>query len=67
MGCDNPVILDKMFGPTVFQSLRVTASLEDGGWVIERGIASGSWTCWCVIPAQTEVDEHISELLDKKS
>ena len=35
IGSHNVVILDKMFGPTIFATLRITPDIERG-WVIER-------------------------------
>jgi hypothetical protein len=60
IGCDEPVKIDKMFGPAVFATLRITADYERG-WVIERQwIETGEWIEWCVIPAQIE-QEFTSE------
>lgn len=51
--------IDKMFGPTVFASLRITPDLERG-WLIERQwIKDGKWIEWCVIPAQ--IDEEFDD------
>lgn len=33
---DDPLKIDKMFGPLIFMPLRVTASIETCEWVIER-------------------------------
>jgi hypothetical protein len=55
MGCDDEIVLDKMFGPTVFATIRITPSLERGGWVIERAMDRG-WTEIMVLPAQVDAD-----------
>jgi len=53
------VVIDKMFGPTIFAMLRITPDIECG-WVIERKwIKNGAWIEWCVIPAQ--IDEEFLE------
>ena len=54
IGSNDTVTIDKMFGPTIFADLRITADCERG-WVIEREwIENGEWIEWCVIPAQIE-------------
>lgn len=59
IGTFDRVRIDKMFGPTIFADLRITASMERG-WVIERmWIKNGKWIEWCVIPAQ--IDEEFGE------
>ena len=59
IGSQHRVIVDKMFGPTVFVPLRITPDLERG-WVIERMWASSSdWIEWCTIPAQ--IDQEFTE------
>ncbi len=54
IGSNETITIDKMFGPTIFADLRITADTQRG-WVIERQwIESGEWVEWCVIPAQIE-------------
>lgn len=53
MKADDSIILDKLFGPTVFARLRITPMLEAGGWLVERSMANG-WVEICVLPAQVE-------------
>lgn len=60
LGYGYPIVLDKMFGPTIFAQLRVTAVIEREGWVIERAVRDG-WMELCVIPAQTDQDFESSE------
>lgn len=49
------VLIDKLFGPTIFSDLRITASIERGCWVIERKwINSGEFIEWVTIPNQIE-------------
>lgn len=63
IGSHNSVIIDKLFGPTIFADLRITPDCERG-WVIERKwIKTGMFIEWCVIPAQidrefTDMDEY---------
>jgi hypothetical protein len=62
MGSGDEVILDKLFGSTIFADLRITAKIRSGpvaesecGWVIERRrIDSGEWVRQTIIPAQLE-------------
>jgi len=59
IGSGEAVTIDKMFGPTVFADLRITANTERG-WVIERQwIETGEWIEWCVIPAQ--IDQEFTD------
>lgn len=54
MGVIKQVVLNKMFGPTIFADLRITIDLERG-WVVERRFGNdGKWVEWCIIPAQIE-------------
>lgn len=54
IGSNQSVILDKLYGPTIFADLRITADTEQG-WVVERQwIETGEWIEWCVIPAQID-------------
>jgi len=54
MGSGQSIVLDKLYGPTVFANLRITADAEKG-WVIERELGD-DWVEWCVIPAQLPQD-----------
>lgn len=59
MGSHETLIIDKLYGPTVFAELRITPDASRG-WVIERQWASDSeWIEWCVIPAQ--IDQEFDE------
>ena len=52
IGSDETLTIEKMFGPTIFADLRITADCKRG-WVIERQwIGNSEWIEWCVIPAQ---------------
>ena len=54
IGIFDVVEIDKMFGPTIFAGLRITADMKRG-WIIERQwIKDGKWIEWCTIPAQIE-------------
>lgn len=60
------VVIDKLFGSTVFMDLRITANLQRCCWVIERmtilpcpdpaypkdSDQYPTWVEWCTIPAQ---------------
>ncbi len=65
IGSDNRVILNKLFGPTVFMDLRITPDSEKCEWVIERltilpctdpeiqdTTQWQKWVEWCRIPGQ---------------
>lgn len=50
-----PIILQKMFGPTVFCDLRIRPELESCDWVIERkNVATSEWSEVIRIPGQIE-------------
>lgn len=50
------VVIDKLFGPTVFAKLRITPDLNRG-WVIEReAIDTGEWHEEAVIDAQRDAE-----------
>jgi hypothetical protein len=53
VGVDQPVIIDKMFGPLIFAKLRVTAHFETCEWIVERQrIDSCEWVEVARIPGQ---------------
>lgn len=55
-----PVILEKLYGPTVFAHLRIVAKSGDCEWVIDRRhMTTGEWIEVARIPAQleSELDE----------
>lgn len=55
IGSGDRVVIDKLFGPTIFADLRITADYKRGCWVIERmWIATGEYIEWCTIPDQIE-------------
>lgn len=59
IGSGDVVQIDKLFGPTIFADIRITADINRG-WVIERQwIAKGEFVEWCVIPAQ--IDKEFDE------
>jgi|GEM_PF-2522808 len=52
-GGDQTFVLDKMYGPRIFASLRVVADLETTEWKIERQwISSSEYKPWATIPGQ---------------
>jgi len=54
IGSHQRVVIDKLFGPTIFAELRITPDCERG-WVIERKrIDSGEWIEQCVVEAQLD-------------
>lgn len=54
IGSFDVLTIDKLFGPTIFADLRITADPERG-WVIEREwIEKGQFVEWCTIPNQIE-------------
>jgi len=53
IGSGDRVTIEKLFGPTVFADLRITADYERGCWVIERQWI-GEFIEWCTIPNQIE-------------
>ena len=56
IGSFDVVTIDKLFGPTIFADLRITADPKRG-WVIEREwIDKGQFVEWCVIPAQIDLE-----------
>jgi hypothetical protein len=53
-------IIDKLYGPTIFANLRITASIHDVAWLIERQrIDTGKWEIISIIPAvyKSELDD----------
>jgi hypothetical protein len=57
IGADGVVEIDKMYGPMVFWSLRVSCDLATCEWVIERLMGPlGEWREWTRIPGQLEAD-----------
>ena len=50
-----PMVLMKMFGPTIFADLRVRADIETCEWIIEREVKEG-WKEWVRIPGQLDSD-----------
>ena len=53
-----PVTIHKLYGPTIFASLRITADLQRGSgcWIIERQTADNVWQEWVTVPAQLDAD-----------
>lgn len=55
IGSGDTVSIDKLFGPTIFSPIRITADLNRQCWVIERmWINTGTYIEWCTIPNQFE-------------
>lgn len=51
LGSDETVVLNKLFGPSVFANLRITADTKTMEWVIEREwINTGEYIPWMRIP-----------------
>ncbi len=47
------VVIDKMFGPLIFASLRITPDAQSNKWIIERqNINDSEWVEWVRIPGQ---------------
>ena len=73
MGSGDSITLDKLYGPTIFARLRITAT-PSRGWVIERETAdrhndepdlTSIWVEWCTIPCQLDMDFE-KEIQDAK-
>jgi hypothetical protein len=65
IGSYDSVVIDKLFGPTIFANLKVTADCNRG-WVIYRQDLKDEreeWIEWCIIPNQIARD--FSEENDK--
>lgn len=57
IGSDGVVEIDKLYGPLVFWSLRVSCDTETCEWVIERKMGpAGEWREWTRIPGQLDSD-----------
>lgn len=51
------VVINKMFGPLIFSSLRITADPKTNTWVVEREIIkTGDWVEWVSIPGQIDIE-----------
>lgn len=65
IGSNQSVIIDKLFGPTVFAELRITPNVERGEWVIERQRVGADfkieWVEWATVPAQLPDDDPEDE------
>jgi hypothetical protein len=60
VGVNQPVTIDKLFGPLIFADVRVTADFKTCEWVIERQrIDSQRWVEVARIPGQ--LDEEYDE------
>lgn len=54
---NEPVVLEKLFGPMIFADLRITANFERCVWIIERhNHTTGEWTKEAEIDGQRETD-----------
>jgi hypothetical protein len=55
IGYDDVLIIDKLFGPTIFANLKIVPDFERGAWIIYRQwVRTGAWVEWATIPAQVE-------------
>jgi hypothetical protein len=55
IGYDDVLVIDKLFGPTVFANLKIVPDLARGSWIIYREwVRTGEYVEWCTIPAQVE-------------
>lgn len=51
VGPDAPIVIEKLYGPSIFASLRITADTETNEWIIEREwIKTGEYIPWLRIP-----------------
>lgn len=58
---DEPITIEKLYGPLIFADLRVTAHSLTCEWVIERQrINTGSWSEGARLPGQ--LDDEFDEL-----
>ncbi len=53
------VILDKLFGPTVFADLKIVPDLDEGWVIYRRWVKTNEWIEWVSIPAQ--IDQEFSD------
>ena len=64
IGSGDSVVIDKVYGPTIFCGIRITADTEDCKWVIEREFIKqdkdgNDFTYWglvCEFDAQESID-----------
>ncbi len=64
IGSEQPVTIEKLFGPTIFSDLRITADAKTCEWVIERQwIKSSEWLEWVRIPGQ--ISQEVTEQEDE--
>lgn len=53
----SPVVVRKLYGPTVFVDLRITPDIERTEWVIERATGpDATFVEWVRIPGQMDLD-----------
>jgi len=60
VGCNNHVVIDKVYGPTAFDEIRIHPDLEAYCWIIESPNEQGEWVECARIPAILE-DEYEEE------
>lgn len=64
IGSYAPVVIKKLYGPTIFCDIRITASAHDCTWVIEREVCNKDGTYhW---ETMVEFDGQESLRLDKQ-
>ena len=52
---DEPIVIEKMYGPLVFAGLRITADSESCEWVIDRATGpDGEYREWARVPGQLD-------------
>ena len=63
VGSNSTIIIDKMYGPTIFCNLRITARSRDCKWIVEREVIGQddqdnditSWETMCEIDGQESI------------
>ncbi len=56
------VIIDKIFGPQIFASLKITPDTKTNSWVIERQRCDNAeWIEWIRIPGQLDFEFNRTE------
>lgn len=53
VGCEDKVVINKLFGPLIFTDIKIEADYESGCWIIQRKwIKTGKWQEVCRISGQ---------------
>lgn len=53
---EKPVIIEKLYGPTIFMDLMIEIDTQTVEWVVYRHLAAEQWIEWCRIPGQMDED-----------